>query len=220
MFRGLTRTEYRFGLLIVAVIVVGATMHARRRETTATAVLSGPVLHHAPGELTMRGQEPPPLIEGLVEGRVDVNRAGPELLDTLPGIGPTRAEAIVRSRQTEGPFRRPEDLLRIPGIGAKTLQNLLPYITVEAPPEAEPLAVPHVSTPVPSPPPALPRPINVNSASIEELTELDGVGTALAARIVEDRARRGPFRNAEDLTRVSGIGPRIIERNRHRIAVR
>ncbi|MBX3729698.1 MAG: ComEA family DNA-binding protein [Candidatus Sumerlaeia bacterium] len=127
---------------------------------------------------------------------------------------------MVRSRETDGPFRRPEDLLRIAGIGTKTLQNLLPYITVEAPPEAEPVAAVQALTPAPQATPTLPQLININSATAEELAELDGVGPALAARIIEDRIRRGPFRNAEDLTRVSGIGPRIIERNRHRIAVR
>jgi competence protein ComEA len=49
-------------------------------------------------------------------------------------------------------------------------------------------------------------PINVNSASAEELEELPGIGPTLAAAIVEDRARNGPFTSVEDLNRVPGIG--------------
>jgi DNA uptake protein ComE-like DNA-binding protein len=36
---------------------------------------------------------------------------------------------------------------------------------------------------------------------------------------VEDRSRRGPFRSADDLQRVSGIGPITVDKNRHRIVV-
>ena len=52
------------------------------------------------------------------------------------------------------------------------------------------------------------RHIDVNAADAAELERLPGVGPALAARIVEERERRGPFRSTEDLTRVRGIGPK------------
>ncbi len=50
-------------------------------------------------------------------------------------------------------------------------------------------------------------PVPVNEASSEDLEAIDGVGPALAAAIVTDRAARGPFRSAADLDRVRGIGP-------------
>ena len=50
-------------------------------------------------------------------------------------------------------------------------------------------------------------PINVNSASEAQLEALPGIGPTLAAAIVEERRRNGPFRSADDLTRVHGIGP-------------
>jgi competence protein ComEA len=49
-------------------------------------------------------------------------------------------------------------------------------------------------------------PVNVNSASADELEELPGIGPTLAAAIVEDRERNGPFTSVDDLNRVPGIG--------------
>lgn len=49
-------------------------------------------------------------------------------------------------------------------------------------------------------------PVNINTAGVEELDELPGVGEATARAIVEDRERNGPFSAPEDLMRVSGIG--------------
>lgn len=60
--------------------------------------------------------------------RVDVNRASAADLQALPGIGPTRAEAIVRWREEHGRFRSVEDLLDVPGIGSATLERLKPLI--------------------------------------------------------------------------------------------
>jgi competence protein ComEA len=63
-------------------------------------------------------------------------------------------------------------------------------------------------------------PVNVNTADAETLAaELTGVGPALARAIVEDRERNGLFSSAEDLTRVNGIGMRVIENNREFILV-
>lgn len=69
-----------------------------------------------------------------IEYLVDVNSADwPELVH-LPGISETLARRIVASRETEGPFRSPEDLQRVRGIGPKTLDGLLPYLRA-LPPE-------------------------------------------------------------------------------------
>ena len=62
---------------------------------------------------------------------VNINTATAEQLQALPGIGQTRAEDIVADRAVNGPFRIPEDLMRVPGIGQGTLNGILEYITVE-----------------------------------------------------------------------------------------
>ena len=56
--------------------------------------------------------------------------------------------------------------------------------------------------------------IDLNTATWIELSQLEGVGPVLAKRIADDRQRNGPFASVEDLQRVSGIGPRTVERNR------
>ena len=61
---------------------------------------------------------------------VDVNRAGADELVALPGIGPVTARRIVESRETDGPFGRPEDLMRVQGIGPKTFARIAALVTV------------------------------------------------------------------------------------------
>lgn len=68
--------------------------------------------------------------------------------------------------------------------------------------------------------PAYAGPVNVNTADAETLArELTGVGPALAEAIIRDREENGPFTSPEDLTRVRGIGERIVEMNRANILV-
>jgi len=55
---------------------------------------------------------------------INVNTADAELLAELPGIGPTRAAAIVEDRDANGPFESAEDLTRVSGIGDGTVANL------------------------------------------------------------------------------------------------
>jgi competence protein ComEA len=65
---------------------------------------------------------------------VDLNHATIEELDTLPGIGPITAGAIVEYREAHGPFTSPEDLLQVRGIGPKKLAAILGHITVQGRP--------------------------------------------------------------------------------------
>ncbi len=62
---------------------------------------------------------------------VNINTATAEQLQALPGIGAKRAQDIVADRAANGPFRIPEDLMRVSGIGEGTLSEILEYITVE-----------------------------------------------------------------------------------------
>lgn len=65
------------------------------------------------------------------EQRVNINTAGVDELQTLPGIGQVLAQRIIDSRTQNGEFRIPEDILRVSGIGQGTLSKILDYITVE-----------------------------------------------------------------------------------------
>lgn len=58
-------------------------------------------------------------------------------------------------------------------------------------------------------------PVNVNTADAKTLAaELQGVGLAKAQAIVAWRDKNGPFRSAEDLAKVKGVGKKLVERNR------
>lgn len=61
--------------------------------------------------------------------------------------------------------------------------------------------------------------ININTATAEELTQLKGVGEAIAAKIVAYREENGPFSSPEDLMNVKGIGPKILSDNMDMITV-
>lgn len=94
-----------------------ANPFAHEASTLAAVRTAG----HEAGELRL----PTPL---------NVNTANAERLQTLPGIGPALAERIVADREAHGPFRTPEDLLRVPGIGPKRWERIRPLVQLtEAP---------------------------------------------------------------------------------------
>ena len=62
--------------------------------------------------------------------RIDINTAPAALLETLPGIGPTRAGSIVESRQRDGPFERPEELVERGLIPQSVSEQVRDLITV------------------------------------------------------------------------------------------
>lgn len=64
-------------------------------------------------------------------GLVHINTADAETLQTLPGIGEKRAADIIAYREENGPFRIPEDLTKVPGIGEGILEQLIDRVTVE-----------------------------------------------------------------------------------------
>jgi len=63
---------------------------------------------------------------------IELNCAGTRTLETLEGIGSVRARRIVEER-TRRPFERVDDLLRVHGIGPKTLENLRPVVAANPP---------------------------------------------------------------------------------------
>ena len=62
-------------------------------------------------------------------------------------------------------------------------------------------------------------PVNLNTATSEELQTLDGVGPATAAAILDYRTQQGGFRSVEDLDQVPGIGPKTMEALRDSVTV-
>jgi competence protein ComEA len=178
-----------------------------------------------------------PAREAQETGGIELNRATADELDRIPGIGPAKARAIIATRDRLGGFSSIGQLRQVSGIGPKVLEKIRPYLRIVPPaqipdaasthplrlqvnPEKEQkAAAKNVSTPAGSPAPPASR-ININTAGVEELDQLTGIGPALARRIVEDRRRRGPFQRPEHLIRVSGIGPKTMEKILPQITIR
>lgn len=70
----------------------------------------------------------------LPDGRVVLNLATEEELQKLPGVGPSRARAIAELRKRRGKLKSLSELLRVKGIGRKTLARLAPKLVLDPPP--------------------------------------------------------------------------------------
>lgn len=143
--------------------------------------------------------------------KLDPNTAAVAELRRLPGVGPVRAQAIVKERVSGGKFRSPSDLARVPGIGPHSVDVLTPHLAFGFAPPARG-SDPDFSRIDPST-----SLVDLNRAQIKELEQITGVGPVLASRIVASRQRLGPFRSPEDLLRVPGIGPAILQRIRAQV---
>jgi len=70
------------------------------------------------------------LLASLVFGVVNVNSANSAQLQTLNGIGPSKAQEILRYRKAHGAFKTVDELVNVKGIGIKTLQGMKTQVSV------------------------------------------------------------------------------------------
>jgi competence protein ComEA len=69
--------------------------------------------------------------EGQFTGVVNVNTATAAELEMLPGIGASRAQAVIEAREAKGGFKSLDDLLEVKGIGEASLAKLRPHLTLD-----------------------------------------------------------------------------------------
>jgi competence protein ComEA len=62
--------------------------------------------------------------------------------------------------------------------------------------------------------------VNINTATVDQLVQLDRIGPSYAAKIVAFREANGPFEKPADITKVQGIGMKTFEINKERITVK
>lgn len=146
----------------------------------------------------------------LIPGEtLDPNVASAVDWDRLPGIGAVMADRIIETRTELGGFSAVEELGRVPGIGPRTLEELLPFLEAPSP-----------RSRVPASQSAVNRAVNLNTATVLELQSLPGIGPVLAERIVGSRIGEGAFRSVEEVMRVPGIGAVVFGQIREMISVR
>ncbi|MFH5778310.1 helix-hairpin-helix domain-containing protein [Heyndrickxia oleronia] len=64
------------------------------------------------------------------EGKVNINSANKDQLQTIPGIGPSKADAIIEYREQKGEFKKIEEIKNVTGIGEKTYEKLKDSISI------------------------------------------------------------------------------------------
>ena len=182
-----------------------------------------------------RAARPTALDAGSMAFRVDLNRADRAQLLQLPGVGEALVGRIEHYRAEHYGFHSIDELAEISGIGPLTVERLRHLVYVEPPDDDDkrgdvvpvrmkqlPAKKKDIASPmkpsVTKKENALNDPININQASAEELQHLPGIGPALAARVIEAR-RTAPFKSADDLRRVAGIGPKTLDKLRPHITV-
>ncbi|MCB5246395.1 MAG: helix-hairpin-helix domain-containing protein [Candidatus Cloacimonetes bacterium] len=220
------------GLAILG-LLAGQFKGAQSHGPGAKTELSTPEL------LTVATQEDQPV-------QIDIRTASKEELMLLPGIGEKRAQDIIAFR-TNKPFTSTDDLLKIKGIGAKTLAKMLPSLLQFGSPQFSPEAdigseamttiglLPLGSNdagateqtkprareakPKPLPKSQLTNIVNLNTAGLEELCTLPGIGEVKAKAVIDYRVQNGNFQSIEDITKVKGIGAKTLAKIRHRLSI-
>lgn len=112
---------------------VEAAGGARRRADLHALNLAAPVADGARVEVPSLGSPDAPATPGAppdAPETISINTADAALLETIPGIGPVKAAAIVAHRDENGPFADIDGLLDVSGIGPATLEQLRSYVTL------------------------------------------------------------------------------------------
>jgi competence ComEA-like helix-hairpin-helix protein len=106
-------------LLALILVITGASMMRHRPTKIPDHFL------HQPQTIPASG------VARLVLGKkLSINQASAEELMSLPGIGAERAAAIVAWREANGPFKKIEELKKVPGLGPQILRRLRGFVEI------------------------------------------------------------------------------------------
>ena len=149
-------------------------------------------------------------------GCIDINNGSLADLTNLKGIGEKKAQLIIDSRNSQGPYKSISDLERVKGFGAKSIEKFKDQICpIGQNPAANNAAPAPIANKGPAPnaaPAATGNCIDINNGSLADLSKLKGIGEKKAQLIIDSRNSQGPYKSISDLERVKGFGAKSIEK--------
>ncbi|XP_068189105.1 endonuclease/exonuclease/phosphatase family domain-containing protein 1 [Antennarius striatus] len=148
--------------------------------------------------------------------RININAATEEELMTLPGVSRVVAQNIVEYRDCIGGFKKVEDLALVSGIGATKLESIKLEICVSSRTSSSQHSPSSLRR---DPDPQSSTGVNINTATAAQLMSIRGISEKIAKNIVAYREDHGPFRNIEDLVRVTHINGSLLDRIRFQVFV-
>jgi competence protein ComEA len=173
------------------------------RAFVATVSMLGLVATSLSGQT----EAPQPVKPAGDSGKIDLNTADSRTLETLPGVTPVIAKAIIAAR----PFRSIDDLQKVDGIGTEHLEQLKTVATVSLPAKY----VARILPPGKSAPKAARPKVDLNTASRERLAAIAGATPEVVEAIMAAR----PFSSLDDLDRVKGLTAEQLEQLRAALTV-
>ena len=125
-----TRQELRVLIFLVVSLFMGIALWAYRSRWQPLPVseLGSRSVPNGIKPLLKESTQSEPKQTGIIE--VNLNTAGREELETLPGIGPVIAGHIIEYREKIGGFKSTEELIHVKGIGENTLDKIREFITL------------------------------------------------------------------------------------------
>ena len=140
MLSSFTKNEKKLMLSFAGLLLVGSVVTPWLRQGAKSDVF--PAASTRLPEQSAPSTSAAPLLGGqpavAADGRIDLNAADEKTLESIPGIGPAKAAAIIEYRTRTGGFRTVQELDAVRGIGPGILAKIAPHVTVSAP--ARPVA--------------------------------------------------------------------------------
>ena len=123
----ITARNIAFAALViatVAAVLAAVVLLARQNDNAPILIIPPSDAPAQPAGSNLSGSQAP------AEGLIDLNTASAGLLDTLPGIGPAVAQAIIDFRENVHPFQSIAEVQEVPKIGPVTYENIRDLVTV------------------------------------------------------------------------------------------
>lgn len=210
----------RIGIILILAILMGAVILFRTCESKSVAIstiaLDSIVQPTVPSakEVVPDNAYAMPENVNIALFEFDPNSATKEQFVQL-GLNARVANMIVNYRNKGGQFRKPEDFSKIYALTEDDFKRLKPYIRISTSNTSEKIRNNYPtfqkdSTRSAYKPKTL-HPIKINSATVEELMTLKGIGTGYANRIINFRNKLGGFHSASQIKEVYGLPDSVFQ---------